>query len=363
MKILCRLNALVALASAAVLFALPAGAAQQRSFVASTGLDSNACNLPAPCRTFGAAIAQTLPGGEVIVLDSAGYGAATIAAPVSIISPPGIYAGISVFAGTGITVNPGSGDVVVLRGLSINNISAGVNGIDVQGGLRVMIDRCAISGFSTGAGIALTTSGQTDLDVTETLVRDSAVGVQLATSGILSQVTLSNVRIESSPFGVDVSGSSVFLRLIDSTITNGNGDAIHINPLANRTVRFDVQRGAIIGNNVAVNAAPFNANVKVLGVINDALVAENGSSGIYAVAGGAGSIVNLSVTNSVIRYNGTGLRSQIAGATILSKNNLITDNGFDIQAVGAGAAMLTGLGNTLFNNGTPGAFTGTVVTQ
>ena len=226
-----------------------------------------------------------------------------------------------------------------------------------------MIDRCAISGFSTGVGIALTTAGQTDLDVTDTLVRDSMFGVQLVTSGILSQVTLSNVRIESSPFGVDVSGSSVFLRLIDSTITNGNGDAIHINPLANRTVRFDVQRGAIIGNNVAVNAAPFNANVKVFGVINDVLVAENGSSGISAVAGGAGSIVNRSVTNSAIRYNGTGLRAQIVGATILSKNNLVTDNLFDISVVGAGAQMLTGLGNTLYNNGTPGAFTGTVFTQ
>ena len=147
-----------------------------------------------------------------------------------------------------------------------------------------------------------------------------------------------------------------------AAITNGGGDAIHINPLVNRTVRFDVQRGAIIGNNIAINAAPFNANVKVLGVINDVLVAENGSFGIYAVAGGGGSIANLTVSNCMIRYNGSGLRAQVAGATILSKNNLITDNGFDIAAIG-GAAMLTGLGNTLFNNGTPGAFTGTVVTQ
>ncbi|MEO8674733.1 MAG: hypothetical protein ABI569_04090 [Casimicrobiaceae bacterium] len=356
----CKLVAFAVATAAIFAFASPASALQQRSFVGSLGLDTNACTLAAPCRSFGSAIAQTLAGGEVIVLDSAGYGPVTIVGPISLIAPPGVYAGISVSSGTGITVNAGSSDVVVLRGLSINNVGAGTNGIVVAGGLRVMIDRCAISGFSTGAGIALTTSGQTDLDVTETLVRDSSIGVQLATSGILSQVTLSHVRVESNLTGVDITGSSVFLRLIDSTITNGNGDAIHINPLANRTVRFDIQRGAIIGNNIALNAAPFNANVKVLGVVNDVLVAENGSFGIYAVAGGAGSTANLSVTNCVIRYNGTGLRAQVAGATILSKNNLITDNGFDIQAVGVGAAMLTGLGNTLFNNGTPGAFTGTV---
>jgi hypothetical protein len=127
-------------------------------------------------------------------------------------------------------------------------------------------------------------------------------------------------------------------------------------------VRFDIQRGAIIGNNIAVNASASNANVKILGVMNDVLVAENGSFGIYASTGGASAIANLSVTNCVIRYNGSGLRAQLTGATILSKNNLITDNGFDIAAIGGGA-MLTGLGNTLFNNGTPGAFTGTVSPQ
>src|SRR5215467_2366523 len=97
----------------------------QRTFVASTGLDTNPCSLGAPCRAFGAAIAQTAPNGEVIVLDSAGYGPATITQPVSIIAPPGIYAGISVtLGGAGMTVNSGSGKVT-LRGLTINNITGG----------------------------------------------------------------------------------------------------------------------------------------------------------------------------------------------------------------------------------------------
>src|SRR5262249_23078663 len=112
----------LALASGAATDALAAG---QRSFVASTGADANPCSLVLPCRSFGAAIAQTTPGGEVIVLDSAGYGAAAISQPVSIIAPPGIYAGVSVFAGgptggVGIVVNPGAGKVT-LRGLTINS--------------------------------------------------------------------------------------------------------------------------------------------------------------------------------------------------------------------------------------------------
>ena len=52
-------------------------------------------------------------------MDSAGYGAVTITQSVSIIAPAGIYAGISVFGGDGVTVNA-PGAIVVLRGLSIN---------------------------------------------------------------------------------------------------------------------------------------------------------------------------------------------------------------------------------------------------
>lgn len=362
MNIIDRLLVCAVVVAAATAGAGPADAVQQRSFVASDGLDTNACTRTAPCRSFGTAIGQTLAGGEVIVLDSAGYGPLTITGPISLIAPAGVYAGISVSSGPGILVTAGSSDVVVLRGLSINNIGGGTSGIVASTGLRVMIDRCSISGFSSGAGIALTTAALTDLDVTDTLVRDNSVGVQLATSGILSQVTLSRVRIESNLTGVDVTGSSVFFRLIDSTIANGNGDAIHINPLASRTVRFDVQRGEIVGNNIAINASAANASVRINGIINDVLVAENGSFGIVANASGAGASALLSVTNSVIRYNGSGLRSAGTGA-IMSKNNLITDNAFDIAAIGAGAFMLTGQGNTIFNNTTAGTFTGTVTPQ
>lgn len=354
-------NAALAIATIVlILSTASADAVQQRSFVASDGLDTNACTRAAPCRSFGTAIGQTLPDGEVVALDSAGYGPVSITGPISLIAPPGVYAGVSVSSGAGITVSVGSSDVVMLQGLSINNVGGGVNGIVIAGGRRVMIDRCSISNFSTGAGIALTTPALTDMDVTDTLVRDNLVGVQLATTAaaILSQVTLSHVRIEGNLTGVDATGSSVFLRLIDSTITNGNGDAIHINPLAGRTVRFDVQRSEIIGNNIAVNAAPFNAGSIVLGAIADSLVSENGSFGIYANTA-AGATSTLYVTNCIIRYNGTGLRAQQPGSTIVFRNNVIADHGFGIAAIG-GAALLTGLGNTMYNNGTPGAPTGTV---
>ena len=92
----------------------------QRTFVASNGVDTNPCSLAAPCRSFGAAVTAVAAGGEVVVLDSAGYGAVTIAKSVSIVAPPGLYAGVSVASGTGVTVD-GAGINVVIRGLSITN--------------------------------------------------------------------------------------------------------------------------------------------------------------------------------------------------------------------------------------------------
>ena len=65
----------------------PATAAPaQRTFVSSGGLDTNTCLLAAPCRGFQAALLQTNAGGEIVVLDSAGYGPVTINKAVS---PPG----------------------------------------------------------------------------------------------------------------------------------------------------------------------------------------------------------------------------------------------------------------------------------
>jgi hypothetical protein len=65
----------------------------------------------------------------VVVLDSAGYGAFAITQAVTVQAPPGVYAGISVFSGDGITINAGGSDTVILRGLTVNNQGSNGNGI------------------------------------------------------------------------------------------------------------------------------------------------------------------------------------------------------------------------------------------
>src|SRR5215831_8248112 len=94
-------------------------ALSNRTFVSGTGSDANPCSLSAPCRSFAGALLQTSPGGEIAVLDTAGFGAVTITKAVSIVNEEGVEAGVTVTSGDGITVNAGAGDVVNLRGLTI----------------------------------------------------------------------------------------------------------------------------------------------------------------------------------------------------------------------------------------------------
>ena len=55
-------------------------------------------------RIFTAAEAQTARGGSVVVLDSPGYGPMTIGQSISLIAPPGVYAGITIPGWNGIII-------------------------------------------------------------------------------------------------------------------------------------------------------------------------------------------------------------------------------------------------------------------
>lgn len=105
----------------------------QRTFVSTQGNDSNTtslCGRNTPCRSFTSAISVVAANGEVVAIDSGGYGAVTITKSVQLVAPVGVYAAISATTGNAITVGAGSSDTVVLRGLTLNGLGTGINGID-----------------------------------------------------------------------------------------------------------------------------------------------------------------------------------------------------------------------------------------
>ena len=121
---------LLATALACSVFAAPAHALRARVFVSKAGADVGACSFSAPCQSLDYALSGVAPGGEITILDSAGYNPFTITKGVTITVPPGVEAGIAVpSGGTGITITAGPNDTVVLRGLTLEGAATGQTGI------------------------------------------------------------------------------------------------------------------------------------------------------------------------------------------------------------------------------------------
>lgn len=111
------------LVGALILFSSVSVFAQnQRTFLSGNGLDSNPCSVTQPCRSIPTALGLTNAGGEIIVLDSAGYGqTVTINKAVNIVVPPGIFGAMTPATPGTIALNiaAGSSDVVRIDGLQI----------------------------------------------------------------------------------------------------------------------------------------------------------------------------------------------------------------------------------------------------
>src|SRR5258707_13506743 len=110
-------------------------AQSSRTWVSGVGDDANLCSRQSPCKTFAGAILKTVKGGEIDALDSGGFGPFTINKSITI-DGAGMVAGM--FAAPGadcitikITDPNDSAKSVRLRGLSINGLGAGLNGINV----------------------------------------------------------------------------------------------------------------------------------------------------------------------------------------------------------------------------------------
>lgn len=191
----------VALLSAATLIATLAssGAYAQatRTFVSGHGSDENPCSLTAPCRSFAGAITKTSPGGEIAVLDTAGYGAVTITKAISIVNEEGVEAGISVTSGDGITINAGTSDVVNLRGLTLVGAGGSGNGITFNTGGTLNIQNCVIRGFGIGTGLNLAPTVSSDINVSDTIASGNSAEITLEPIGTALTVTASFAQVQA----------------------------------------------------------------------------------------------------------------------------------------------------------------------
>ena len=200
---------------------------QTRTFVATTGSDANPCTRVAPCRTFGAALAQTASGGEIVALDSGGYGAVTITQAVSIAAAPGVQASISPASGNAIAVAAGPTDKVTLRNLQLNGQGA-THGVIFTAGGALFIDNLTINGFG-GHGIFMSVSSDASLYVADTVVRGSGDGIHLESDSDFLTATVVRTRLEANAANGLFAATNSHVTVKD-TVAVGNGAGFYTGP-------------------------------------------------------------------------------------------------------------------------------------
>jgi hypothetical protein len=311
------LNLSTSVTAAACLLAASFSAyAAQRTFVSTSGADASpTCSLTAPCRSFGQAMFVTDSGGEIVTLDSGGYGSVAINRSVSIVAPPGVYAGISVFVGAGVSVNT-PGVKVALRNLFING-QGGFNGIQFDDGAELHVDGCTVTGLD-GYGIVAATGR---ILVHDSILRNNGYqGIHASNA----QVYVDRARIEENGQGGILVLNSVLLVVRDSLIAdNGHaGIATNAGPLT----RIDVESTAITGNGQrGLDIYALTVSTKAEVTVARSTIDRNGGTGSYDGVYANG-FAHVSVTDSTITGNyGSGLAA-LNGATIVAANNLVSKN-------------------------------------
>ncbi len=270
----------------------------QRAFVASHGVDAGnlTCALATPCRSFQQAINNVDPGGEVVVLDSAGYGAMTIGKSVAVIVPTGLHAGLTVFGGTGVAI-AAPGNVVTLRGLYLNGLG-GTRGIDISDAAEVHVENCVVAGFAD-IGIFLHASGA-KMWVLDTIVRDNGDGISVNNAGLAARatVTIDRARIENNAGYAGV--------------------------------------GALSGTDVTIANSTMSGNFR----------------GVAACGLGFGANAVVVVEKSVVTFNTVGLFVSVnaTGCAMLASDTNITRNSlYGIEQQGGSVVTSYG-GNTVYND-------------
>lgn len=307
-----RLAVVVVLSFATVIFTTtPALATIARTYVASFGNDADPCTLAAPCRTLTHALTETSSAGEIIILDSGDYDSVSIAQSVSILASEGIYAGIRVTSGHGITVN-GSNIAVVLRGLSIKGTNTGY-GVYFQSGASLHIEKAV---FHIPGWRAINVEASGEMFVSDTVFHDSGNPAVVSSSASATFVRV--LSLNSIGFGFNFEGGKIALR--DVVIAGANGYGILANTNEGGTVKLTVDRTTVRGN-----------------------------AGTGIAAGGSGTYVV--VTRSTITGNaGDALDATGNAVAVISDSTLTGNSDYAFYIAGGGVIKSTG-DNTVEGNG------------
>lgn len=198
-----------------------AQAQASRTWVSGVGDDANPCSRTAPCKTFAGAISKTATGGEISTLDPGGFGPLTITKSITV-DGSGTLAGVLAAGTTGILINitdaADAAKAVRLRGLSINGVGTGTQGIKVIAASKVSIESTVIDGF-TGSGVSLETKSAAQVFVRNTTIRNNGgAGINVVPGG--GQVAISDTTVIYN--GTGLAGPAGTIVSFNNNVIYGN---------------------------------------------------------------------------------------------------------------------------------------------
>ena len=257
------------------------------SWVSGVGSDTNPCDRELPCRTFGGALAKTLAGGVINVLEPGTFPLVTITNSITIDGGGGqVAASEASFGQNAITVNAGANDVVILRNLRFDGFSGtgsgGANGIVCTSVGQLHVENVYISGYQNGIKVDMGATAEITMR-NVTIENNSQAGIFLQTTGPAIAVTLDNVLIANAEVGV----------------------------LAGQNAKATVMRSSIVGMSLTgLSASAAGAEIDV----DSTLIAYN-DTGISAASFGTGNSAAspglARVSNSSLTFNGTGVLGNV----------------------------------------------------
>ncbi len=293
---------LTSLAVGVILVAVPLLGQPARTFISAAGDDLNNCVNLSPCRTLQRGIDAAAANGEVVPLDSAGYGTVVITKSITVAVPAGVYAGVTTLtAGTpGLTINT-PGVNVKLRGLSINSLG-GQYGIYVGvGNVILNVERSAISGFPFAAVWFSSAGGR--LAVFDSLIRDSGAGIAVSSGD----------------------PGSPAVAVIDNAQFSGNGGGSSGAVVAGTSSRVNVRNSVAHANFRGFEVEAEDPNFTTMKVENSS--ATDNVVGLFATNTGVSAIATMYVSNCLIAHNTLYAIEVQSGSLIHSRgNNTVVDN-------------------------------------
>jgi hypothetical protein len=272
-----------------------------RTWVASTGSDSNPCTRAAPCATFTAALANTTPGGSISCVDAGSY--ADPAAGLLInraveIDCRGTGALVEFTGSTGIVINVNStDDSVTIRGLTVSGRIGGGNkanarGIWIQSGRVISLSSVLVEQFGQQGIIdlrSLTANSTLYLNNVTSAGNDGpGVVAAMTTNGFNANVFVDDLTSTFNSYGI--------------ALANGNRARINHSKFTFNPIGTSTDPGATIamdGSIVSYSATTAVNNSGITTLSNNDISFNNQ---VFSGGGGLYSYGN----NRINNYNGLG---------------------------------------------------------